>query len=92
MKGDDGFIKLWDLGSGKCMMSFNASRVTSLEFSKDSNILVSGSLDGTVKIWDILSNDNEACLKTFYSKQTDVLNVSVSNRNLLYALGSSRNI
>ena len=89
-------IKIWDLGSGKVLHSSHAAKITSLDFSKNSTLLASGSLDGVIKLWDVQSasgnNDTNtgACLKTFYTKSTDVLAVKFSNRNMLYGMGSFR--
>jgi transcription initiation factor TFIID subunit 5 len=49
------FINLWDIGSGKLIksMSGHTSSVHSLAFSAESNVLVSGSADCTVRVWDV---------------------------------------
>jgi serine/threonine protein kinase len=46
-------IQLWDLQSGKrlCILSGHSKSVESIAFSPDRNILVSGSSDQTIKIW-----------------------------------------
>jgi WD40 repeat protein len=48
-------ITLWNLQTGKLMHTLrgHASTVTSLAFSADSQILVSGGSEGLVKIWRI---------------------------------------
>jgi WD domain, G-beta repeat len=48
-------INLWDIGSGKLIksMSGHTSSVHSLTFSAESSILVSGSSDCTVRVWDV---------------------------------------
>lgn len=53
---DDGKIKIWDIVSGFCLMTFteHASAVTDLKFAKRGNVLFSSSLDGTVRAWDLL--------------------------------------
>jgi WD40 repeat protein len=53
--GEDKLINLWDIGSGKLIksMSGHTSSIHSLSFSAESSILVSGSADCTVRIWDV---------------------------------------
>jgi periodic tryptophan protein 2 len=53
---DDGKIKIWDIVSGFCLMTFteHTSAVTDLKFAKRGNVLFSSSLDGTVRAWDLL--------------------------------------
>ncbi|KTW29763.1 hypothetical protein T552_00970 [Pneumocystis carinii B80] len=52
---DDGKIKLWDIRSGFCLVTFaeHKSTVTGLDFSKFGNVLFSSSLDGSVRAWDL---------------------------------------
>ena len=53
-KGEDGIIKLWDLGSGSLIKNLtgHTNVVYSLAFSRDGNQLASGSADNTVRIWN----------------------------------------
>jgi transcription initiation factor TFIID subunit 5 len=46
---------LWDLGSGKRLktMTGHTDFVYTLGFSSDGNVLVSGSADCTVRVWDV---------------------------------------
>jgi transcription initiation factor TFIID subunit 5 len=46
---------LWDLGSGKRLktMTGHSDFIYSLDFSSDGNVLVSGSADCTVRVWDV---------------------------------------
>ena len=46
---------LWDLGSGRRLkrMTGHSSFIYSVAFSADSNVLVSGGADGTVRVWDV---------------------------------------
>jgi len=71
--GEDASVMLWDLGSGKLLkkMVGHKSTIYSLDFSKESSILVSGSADGTVRLWDVKkgisdnSNEDEHYLDKF---------------------------
>ncbi len=53
--GEDLAIRLWDLGSGRCIkkMLGHTASVYSLAFSAESSLLVSGSADWTVRCWDV---------------------------------------
>ena len=66
VSGDyDGKMVLWDLDSGKKVHSFftrgseqkkksaHEDVITSFDFSQDQVVLASGSLDATIKIWDM---------------------------------------
>ena len=60
-KGLDSAIWLWDLGSSRPIKKMTGHRaaIQSLAFSGESSILVSGSLDGTVRCWDVNSAGGE---------------------------------
>jgi WD40 repeat protein len=53
--GEDSTVKLWDSQTGSLLRSFrgHTALVSSLGFSPDGPLLVSGSRDGTVKVWDL---------------------------------------
>ena len=53
--GEDLAIRLWDLGSGRCIkkMTGHASSIYTLSFSAESSLLVSGGADWTVRCWDV---------------------------------------
>ena len=51
--GKDRVVKLWDLHKGLCKRSLLvASNVTSVAFSADGGAVLSGHLDGSLRIWD----------------------------------------
>uniref|UniRef100_A0A0C3SGI6 Uncharacterized protein n=1 Tax=Guillardia theta (strain CCMP2712) TaxID=905079 RepID=A0A0C3SGI6_GUITC len=56
--GDNGEVLLWNLSSDRLLSSYqgHAQMVTALDFSyggeEDRPVLASGSMDGTVKLWD----------------------------------------
>lgn len=54
---DDLTIILWDLASGSKIktMRGHTSSIHSLSFSAESTVLVSGSSDSTVRVWDVLA-------------------------------------
>jgi transcription initiation factor TFIID subunit 5 len=59
--GLDSNIWLWDLGSSRPIkkMTGHNGPITSLSFSAESSVLVSGSLDSTVRCWDVKSAGGE---------------------------------
>ncbi|XP_053962765.1 periodic tryptophan protein 2 homolog [Anastrepha ludens] len=53
--GEDSKVKLWNTQSGFCFVTFSehSSGVTGIQFSRNKNFLVSCSLDGTVRAFDV---------------------------------------
>lgn len=54
--GDDGKVKLWNAYTGFCFVTFHehSNAVTGIAFSGTKKFVVSTSLDGTVRCFDIL--------------------------------------
>jgi len=53
---DDGRIKIWDVASGFCLMTFNehSAPVTQVQFARKGQVLFSSSLDGTIRAFDLI--------------------------------------
>ncbi|KAG5421185.1 PWP2 [Candida metapsilosis] len=53
---DDGRIKIWDVASGFCLMTFteHSAPVTQVQFAKKGQVLFSSSLDGTIRAFDLI--------------------------------------
>lgn len=65
--GSDGKIKVWDVLNTTCLVTFNehTSKVTDLKFVPNKgNTLVSTSLDGTVRAYDLVKNRNFRIMTT----------------------------
>ena len=62
--------------------------INSLDYSKDGRFIVSGSKDGTARIWDLDTNNHKVLeAKTTEGEDTAVLSVSVSHDGRLVAAG-----
>ena len=50
----DGILKLWDVGRGQEVLTLkgHGGGVSCVAFSSDGFLLISGEVDGKVKIWD----------------------------------------
>uniref|UniRef100_A0A182P7K7 Small-subunit processome Utp12 domain-containing protein n=1 Tax=Anopheles epiroticus TaxID=199890 RepID=A0A182P7K7_9DIPT len=66
--GQDGKVKLWNVTSGFCVVTFSehTSSVMAVEFSRNKKFLVSASLDGTVRAYDVIRYRN---FRTFTSPE-----------------------
>lgn len=55
-------VRLWDLGNGKELRRFKGhdAAVVSITFTRDGKRLITGSLDGTTRVWDPLTG-RELC-------------------------------
>ncbi|KAF7683503.1 F-box-like/WD repeat-containing protein TBL1XR1-A [Astathelohania contejeani] len=51
--GADGAVKLWDVGNQICSQTYyHEKRVYALDYNKNLNLIITGSLDKSVKFWD----------------------------------------
>ncbi len=48
-----GYVQLWDASDGKEIAQLKVDDAVSIGFSPDSRILATGSLDGTLRLWEI---------------------------------------
>ncbi|XRB11729.1 hypothetical protein RI054_03g15620 [Pseudoscourfieldia marina] len=75
---DDGAIKIWDLSSGGqvlATMEGHTDRVTCCAISADGSMLVSGSSDCTMRMWDL---ETHTCVETIKGHGGGVTSVSFS--------------
>ncbi|XP_065337369.1 periodic tryptophan protein 2 homolog [Cloeon dipterum] len=58
--GGDGKVKIWNTLTGFCVVTFNehTSAVTGVQFSKNRKSVISASLDGTVRLFDMIRYRN----------------------------------
>ncbi|KAL1809690.1 hypothetical protein ACET3Z_026680 [Daucus carota] len=68
---DDNKIKVWTVSSGFCFVTFSehTNAVTALHFMPNNHCLLSASLDGTVRAWDLFRYRNFRTFTTPSSKQ-----------------------
>ncbi|KAJ4952632.1 hypothetical protein NE237_029464 [Protea cynaroides] len=68
---DDNKIKVWTVSSGSCFVTFSehTNAVTALHFMAGNHCLLSASLDGTVRAWDMLRYRNFRTFTTPSSRQ-----------------------
>lgn len=59
--GDASSISLWDLASGRRIKKMwgHSGSVHSMDFSSDGNLLITGSSDCTVRVWDVKGSGGE---------------------------------
>jgi WD40 repeat protein len=61
--------------------------VTSVTYSADGNIIATGSLDGTIKLWNPSRKHKNALIKTLKTNATPVTTLRFTPRNVLLAAG-----
>lgn len=52
---------MWNVSTGESLRKFrgHAARVNCVCFNEESTVILSGSMDGTVKVWDLRSRRND---------------------------------
>jgi WD40 repeat protein len=74
-------IKIWNTNSRKLLQTLIGHRgsVRTISFNRDGDKIVSGSLDGDIKLWKVNSNDkNVTILQTFQGNAGEVKSVAFS--------------
>ncbi|XP_053658215.1 periodic tryptophan protein 2 homolog [Anopheles marshallii] len=85
--GQDGKVKLWNVTSGFCVVTFSehTAAVQAVEFSRNKKFLVSASLDGTVRAYDVIRYRN---FRTFTSPEpVQFASVAIDSSGELVAAG-----
>ena len=92
--GEDGKVLLWDLGTGRQVAAYDAHTgpVTALDYSADSEMVASGSMDCGINLMDTKRTASADArppqpLRTYKTKRTPVQFLSFTPRNLLLAAG-----
>eukprot|EP01083_Nonionella_stella_P087419 243227_1 len=87
--GGDGKVKLWNTSSGFCFVTFadHASAVSEVVFSQTGNVVLSASLDGTVRAYDLVRYKNFRTLSAPNAVQFSCL--TLDNSGEVVIAGSS---
>jgi predicted Zn finger-like uncharacterized protein len=86
-----GTLNLWDMASGKCLMTYKEGRhhfITAVSFSPDGRCAISGSIDKTLKLWDVASGK---CLRTYEGHSKPIKAVCFSPDGKYVLSGSGDN-
>lgn len=72
-------VEIWDVASGNCLYVLeeeeHKGRIKSVAFSPDNQLLVAGSTDKTIKIWDL---HNRQLIRKLIGHDASVVSVAVS--------------
>ncbi|KAI9251943.1 WD40-repeat-containing domain protein [Phascolomyces articulosus] len=99
--GVDRAVILWDVGTGEILRRYTAhwERVNSVDFNEQGTVLVSGSFDATIRIWDCRSSNFspiqvlEDCKDTVMSihvKDVEIIAGSTDGKVRTYDLRNGR--
>ncbi|KAI8947768.1 hypothetical protein F4801DRAFT_559580 [Xylaria longipes] len=85
--GDDGKITLWDISSSRVLHTFvdTGAPVSCIDISKDSSLLIAGSEDHIVRVWDCQSKERGAEIRL----RSCVNSLSVSQDQKIVAVGTA---
>ncbi|MDZ8257004.1 CHAT domain-containing protein [Nostoc sp. ChiQUE01b] len=77
---EHGKVSLWRLDTGEWIRTFQAhsSPVISLSFSEDGQVLVSGSVNSTIKVWQLNQNSNQPHHIIAHAHLSEVLSLAIS--------------
>ena len=71
---------MWDLESGECAQTYTGHLYTVMSLQFDSNKIVSGSADQTIKIWNIKTGQ---CLNTLPGHTEVVMSVKFDHTKIV---------
>ncbi|EDO06060.1 periodic tryptophan protein 2 family protein [Babesia bovis T2Bo] len=85
--GFDGKVKLWDSNSGLCIVTFDdhTAAVEALCFTPQGNAIITASLDGTVRAFDLLRYKN---FRTFTASRVQFVSVACDASGSIICAGS----
>ena len=84
--GNDGVIRLWKNDYNDVVeLSGHANYVSALEWLPTNDSLISGSVDGTLRVWDAVHN---CCLRVIEQHECDIYAITMSPNGEYVASGS----
>jgi WD40 repeat protein len=74
-RSGDPAIRLWDMATGECLKTFegHTGSICQISFSRDGQVLASGSFDSTIRLWNVATGD---CLKIFQGHSNWIRSIS----------------
>ncbi|MBN2255097.1 MAG: caspase family protein [Deltaproteobacteria bacterium] len=83
--GDDYILKLWEIAKGDRVMIFSGhtGKITSLAFSPDGRYVYSGSMDKTIRQWDVATGKELRRIAGFDEGGVYAIKVTPDGRELL---------
>ena len=87
--GDDGKVKVWQTSTGFCTVTFteHVAPVKAVTFAKGGNVVISASVDGTVRAFDLLRYRNFRTMTT--PEPTAFASLAVDAAGEVVAAGSA---
>ncbi|CAO3588268.1 unnamed protein product [Absidia cylindrospora] len=83
--GQNGKLKIWDVASGLCLATLTGHHglIRTMDLMEDGNILVTGSYDKTIRVWDL---KKRCCRLSFQSGHSSwIFNLLVSRSRIISA-------
>lgn len=86
-------IRLWEVSTGRCLCTIeDTGEITSVRLSNDGRWIFSGGGDGTIRVWEIMSDSSGytgRCVYTFKGHSNSVNSIGLSADNRWLVSGSS---
>jgi len=84
--GMDKCVLLWDVSTGQVVKRYRAhvATVNCVKFNEESTVILSASVDGTVKAWDCKSHSKEP-IQVLDEAKDSVSSIAVSDHEILTA-------